>query len=371
MERFGIDKAEAGSLFLLMTLGILAGSLVFGPLVDRYGYKGILLAATALVAISLEGIAFATSMTGLRFAIVAIGFGGGIINGANNALVADISSEERAASLNLLGVSFGVGAVGVPFALSVLTNRYTQSSLVAGVGVLVLLVVIFIALPTFPAPKQPQGFPIADAGRLVRDRVILLIALMLFLESGIEITVGGWTSTFVTEELDVPPRHALMILSLYWMGMMLARLALGYILRRTSPFRALYVCLASAVAGSGLLLTTSSVSVAAVGVFLLGVGFRGDVSNAALIHRRPLFGPLRHRIQSRDRDSTVRRHAASLHRGNSWNARMECGALLPSFPQRCSFWLDCSEFCRAGCANLHQTHDTQQTMALGNASDSG
>ncbi|MGH7650553.1 MAG: MFS transporter, partial [Gemmatimonadaceae bacterium] len=46
MVRFGIDKAAAGALFLLMSFGILAASLVFGPLVDRYGYKGILLAAT-------------------------------------------------------------------------------------------------------------------------------------------------------------------------------------------------------------------------------------------------------------------------------------------------------------------------------------
>jgi fucose permease len=273
MERFGIDKAAAGSLFLLMTLGILGGSLVFGPLVDRYGYKGILLVATALVSLGLEGIAFAASMAGLRFAVVAIGFGGGVINGACNALVADISSAERAANLNLLGVSFGVGAMGVPFALAVLTNRYSQAALVAGVGVLVVVVVVFIAFVAFPAPKQPQGFPIADAGRLVRDRVLLLMALMLFFESGIEITVGGWTSTFVTEELAVPPRDALMILSLYWMGMMLARLALGYILRRTSPFGALYVCLVVALVGSGLLLTTSSIGIAAAGVFMLGVGF--------------------------------------------------------------------------------------------------
>jgi FHS family glucose/mannose:H+ symporter-like MFS transporter len=273
MERFGIDKAEAGSLFLLMTLGILGASLIFGPLVDRYGYKGMLLAATVLVAIGLEGIAFAQSMFALRFAVVVIGFGGGIINGACNALVADISSGERAASLNLLGVSFGVGAMAVPFALGVLINRYSQSAIVAGVGVLVLLVFLFIAFTVFPAPKQPQGFPIADAGRLVRDKLILLMGIMLFLQSGIEITVGGWTSTFVTEELAVPPRSALIMLSLYWMGMMLARLALGYILRYTSPFRALYVCLAIAVAGSALLLTTSNVGVAATGVFMLGAGF--------------------------------------------------------------------------------------------------
>ena len=72
--RFGIDKAQAGSLFLLMTLAILAASLVFGPMVDRYGYKGMLLLATALIALGLEGIAFAGSLAILRVAIVLIGF---------------------------------------------------------------------------------------------------------------------------------------------------------------------------------------------------------------------------------------------------------------------------------------------------------
>src|SRR4029453_6884579 len=76
IERFGIDKAVAGSLFLLMTSGILVGSVVFGPLVDRNGYKGPLLLATALIVLGLEGIAFAPSMMWLRVAIATIGFGG-------------------------------------------------------------------------------------------------------------------------------------------------------------------------------------------------------------------------------------------------------------------------------------------------------
>ena len=273
MTRFGIGKAEAGSLFLLMSLGILASSLVFGPLVDRYGYKGILLVSTLLIAAGLEWIAFASSMTSLRFAVLVIGLGGGVINGGTNALVADISSDGRAANLNLLGVFFGVGAMGVPFALGTLTGRFSETALVAAVGALVLIVVGFLAAAVFPAPKQPQGFPIAAAGKLVRDPLILLMGLMLFLESGMEISVGGWTSTFVSEVLAVPARSALVILSLYWAGMMLARLALGYILRKTSPFIVLYACLAIALLGAALLLTTTSVAVAAIGVFTLGVGF--------------------------------------------------------------------------------------------------
>ena len=68
-------------------------------------------------------------------------------------------------------------------------------------------------------------------------------------------------------------RTALIMLSLYWAGLMLARLVIGTALNRTSPFRILYTCLAIALLGAALLLTTESVAFAAFGVFLLGVGF--------------------------------------------------------------------------------------------------
>ncbi|HZJ00775.1 MAG TPA: MFS transporter [Gemmatimonadaceae bacterium] len=273
IERFGIDKAQAGSLFLLMTFGILAGSLVFGPMVDRYGYKGMLLFAIVLIIAGLEGIALAPSMPILRIAIALIGFGGGIVNGGTNALVADISTEGKGAGLNLLGVFFGIGAVGVPFILATLGARYDSSTLVAAVGVLVLVPFLFIASNPFPAPKHPQGFPIAAAGKLTQDPLLLLMGFMLFLESGMEIMVGGWTSTFVNEVLAVTPRTALIVLSLYWLGMMLARLALGTFLRKVQSIRVLYVCITIGVLASVILLTTGNLIIACFGVFFLGVGF--------------------------------------------------------------------------------------------------
>jgi fucose permease len=273
IERFGIDKAQAGALFLVMTLGILAGSLVFGPMVDRYGYKGILLVAAILIFLGLQGIAFAPSLAILRAAIVLIGFGGGMINGSTNTLVADISSEARGANLNLLGVFFGIGAVGVPFALATFAGQFSQAALTSFVGALVIVPVISFAVTRFPPPKQPQGFPIAAAGGLARDPLLLLMGMMLFLESGLEITVGGWTSTFVHEVLAVSAGKALVVLSLYWLGMMLARLALGTVLKEASHFTVLYVCIAIGLVGSALLLSANSVVAAAIGVFLIGVGF--------------------------------------------------------------------------------------------------
>ncbi len=273
IERFGIDTAVAGSLFLLMTFGILLGSVVFGPIVDRNGYKGMLLLATALIAIGIIGIAFAPSMAWLRVAVAVVGFGGGIINGGTNALVADVSADGRTAGLSLLGVFFGVGAVGVPFVLGSLLGTFSYSAIIAAVGALVAIPFAITAATPFPAPKQPQGFPLAAARRLLGDPVLLLMGLMLFLESGMEITVGGWTATFFRDELRISERRALVYLSLYWFGMMLARLALGSVLKRAAPVRVLLGCIAVGLAGALTLILASDASVAALGVFLLGVGF--------------------------------------------------------------------------------------------------
>ena len=274
IERFGIDTAVAGTLLLLMSFGIMAGSLVFGPLVDRYGYKWLLIASAALILVGLEGIAFASSLGAMRVAVLLIGFGGGVINGAVNALVADISAEgERGAAISLLGVFFGLGAVGVPFVLGMLLGRYSYSAIVAGVGAVVLGAIGFMAATRFPAPKQPQGFPIAEGARLLRDPVLLLFGLILFLESGVELTVGGWTATYFRDELGVTGQRALVFLSLYWLGMMLARLVLGSVLRRTSQVRALLTCVAIALVGSLLVIGARGLAPAVLGVFLLGVGF--------------------------------------------------------------------------------------------------
>ena len=273
IARFGIDKSQAGALFLLLSFGILAGSLVFGPVVDRRGYKGLLIFALAGIGAGLELIAFAPSLGVLRMGVVLIGFAGGIVNGATNALVADISTESRGAGLSLLGVFFGIGAAGVPFALSQLAGRYSHAAIVAATGALMVLPVGLTLLSQFPAAKQEHGTPLADVAQLLRDPVLLTFGFMLFLQSGMEITVGGWTSTFFAEELGVAADRALVYLSLYWVGMMLARLALGTLLRRVRPVPALLTCLGVALCGASLLLLTRSVTVAAAGVFLLGAGF--------------------------------------------------------------------------------------------------
>ena len=61
IDRFDVDMARAGTLFTLQNLGILIGSLVFGPIVDRYGYRAILIVSAIVIFGGIEGIALADS----------------------------------------------------------------------------------------------------------------------------------------------------------------------------------------------------------------------------------------------------------------------------------------------------------------------
>src|SRR5438270_3420737 len=141
--KFNLDNNSIGTLTALLPFGILAGSLIFGPVVDRYGYKSLLILCALLVMAGVEGIAFAKTIGVVQVCIVLIGFGGGILNGATNALVADVSAGQRGAKLSLLGVFFGIGALGMPAILGALSKHYSQESIVAGVGLFVLVPVAY------------------------------------------------------------------------------------------------------------------------------------------------------------------------------------------------------------------------------------
>ena len=99
----GYQKADAGGLFLAMNLAMLIGSLLFGPICDRFGFRMLLLSSTLLVAGAFALLAVAATYRNVLTALLVLGFGGGALNGAINALLNDINPDRRQRALNLLG----------------------------------------------------------------------------------------------------------------------------------------------------------------------------------------------------------------------------------------------------------------------------
>src|SRR5580698_4219361 len=61
-EKFHLDDISSGTLFSILPLGILTGSLLFGPFSDKYGYKILLVVSCLFMSAGFEGIAFAASL---------------------------------------------------------------------------------------------------------------------------------------------------------------------------------------------------------------------------------------------------------------------------------------------------------------------
>ena len=61
-----LNGIAAGTLFSILPFGILTGSLIFGPVCDRYGYKLLLILACIGMFAGFEGIAAPGARAGLR-----------------------------------------------------------------------------------------------------------------------------------------------------------------------------------------------------------------------------------------------------------------------------------------------------------------
>jgi MFS family permease len=268
-----LDELTIGSLAALLPLGILAGSLIFGPVVDRYGYKYLLIICSILIIIGIETIAFTEIFAIIQTAFFLIGFGGGAINGATNALVSDISTESKGAKLSLLGVFFGVGAMGMPAILGFLSKYYSYENVIAVIGIGILFPVVFFFIITFPEPKQKQGLPIKKSVGLIKNTTLLLIGFVLFFESAIEGITNNWITTFLESEIKLSSENALYALSFLVLSLTIGRLILGGLLKKVRSFIVLFGCLGFVFAGTIILMTGHTLSSSILGLILLGIGF--------------------------------------------------------------------------------------------------
>lgn len=270
--RHSLSAVEAGTLFSILPIGVIAGSLLFGPVCDRYGYRVLLATSAVLMFAGLEGLAFTHTSWILTLSVFLTGMGGGAINGATNAVVSDISTTGKGADLSLLGVFFGVGALGMPLLLSVLRKSLDFEAIVAATGFLALAAAILFLFVRFPPAKQAEGISFRQIGMMFKDLTLLLIAFFLFFQSAFEGLINNWTTTYLIERVAAPQSAALMGLSAYVAGMTLTRLLIGSLFRKVPEKGLLYVSFAVTLAALVLFRLSGSVVPAAIGLFLLGVG---------------------------------------------------------------------------------------------------
>ena len=274
IEKFQLDTTVASTLAGLLPLGILLGSVLFGPVIDRFGYKSLIIIASLVTVAGLEMLAWAQTIAVIRFAIFLIGLGGGILNGLTNALVSDISDDKnRASNLSILGVFYTVGAIAIPTLFATLSKTLSYTPIVAGAGVLMVLSVIFYMFVTFPEAKFKQGFPVKKIALMAKEPALLLLSFTLFFQSGLEGISNNWTPTFLEQQASLPSKSAMFALSSIIMGVGAGRILLSLLFTRISKKLLLLSSMLVAATGIYIITLFPTVTVAMIGTFMMGLGF--------------------------------------------------------------------------------------------------
>jgi fucose permease len=280
-ERLHIDLAQQGNLFLLLYLGIFVASVIVGPVIDHIGNKATLIVSSALVAAAMVLFGSAHSLASAALAAILLGMGGGGLNTSTNVLVSDLYGENRGPMLNLLGIFFGIGALCIPLLAASIEGRFSIPQLLLFCAALsVLCAVAYVSL-TFPAPVGlQQGFSLRATLSVAKYPGVMLLAILLFFESGNEACIGGWTSTYANAS-GFSPRTATLILAGFWAALMVSRLLVASVFRATSKTVLVLTSGLLSLLGCGLLLSGHSLLTFGLGVAVIGFTY-GPIFPTAL-----------------------------------------------------------------------------------------
>jgi fucose permease len=259
---FGLPQGALGMVFLASGCGYFLSSFFSGRAVQALGIGLLLATSTALVAASAFGFAVAP----LWFLFVACatvhGLGSGAIDaGLNGYAAAHLSARH----MNWLHACYCLGAMLGPLLMTLVlttTELYWPGYVIIG-GILLSLAFLF----AWTRPLWGQATWAA-----LRQRTVLVHMAVFFLYTGLEVTVGQWGFTVLTEHRGVETATAGIWVSVYWGSIGVGRVLFGLIVERLGIDRTLRGCLFAAALGALLIAVPAPVEFFFTGMVLIGLG---------------------------------------------------------------------------------------------------
>ncbi len=264
----------ATSLPSIMSIGIIVGALIFGPIVSRFGYKTPLILGQIILLCGIFGLSNYVEITMLQISILLVGLGGGVLNGITNAIVADIYPDniQRARHLSILGASYCIGALGWTL-LMVLIENYKIPLTVVSIC-MALFAIYYIIIP-FPKVIKRESKTSNSSGiinKIFTSPLFYLFTLILFLQSGLEGISGSFTPHYLTLN-TIEIGAATFSLTMFTIGMLIGRIILAWLMKRISDILVLGIYLTIAFIGAMLIyLLPENIIASYTAMSLIGFG---------------------------------------------------------------------------------------------------
>ncbi|MFZ4719593.1 MAG: MFS transporter [Ilumatobacteraceae bacterium] len=251
-DRMGTDDAGIAWVFVGGSLGYIVGSTFAGRLLD-HGQGHRWWAGAMLVSVgSILLIAAAPDLPLLVLAFVVSGLASGLGDVSGNTLVMWSRPQGAGALLNALHLCFAIGALAAP----VVVNRsihWFDSLWGVAIPASVLALVGATILLRNPSPRRTR-MDVVERSRAggARSMQVVLISLFFFAYVGFETGFVGWIHTYVEQIGYGDAVTATGVVTIFWLGFTLGRVAAIGIARRVSPGWIVASSMAVSVAASVL-----------------------------------------------------------------------------------------------------------------------
>lgn len=277
-QRTGIDHAELGRLLLVLGLGAFAGMRIGGWLTDRFGARAVTPVAGVLCSSAVVLPGLATEAWALAAALLAFGFGNGVLDMAMNGHAVVVEREYARPVMLAFHATWSLGGVAAALVgartLSWELSPATTLGVVAVVGVVVSLVTapaLSYGATTIPdadeAPRTKKKVP-------ARIWVMAALAFMVMLSEGV---ANDWSVLHLQDVLDAEPQIAALAYGAFATTMTVGRLLADRVTARIWPMAVLRW--GAVVAAAGLAIVTFSpwIGLAIAGWAVAGIGLSGTV----------------------------------------------------------------------------------------------
>ncbi|KIM36781.1 hypothetical protein M413DRAFT_20429 [Hebeloma cylindrosporum] len=237
-EFYDVGYATVSWIFVFGCTGIVFGALMNMPLTDKLGFGKMLVLGTffQILAFTMQSFAPAFPIFVASFAIGGIGMA--VQDAHANGFIALVRNNAET-KMGFLHAAYGAGALAAPLSATQFSQMTHWSfhylvSLSLSIINMVVLAIVFrfkeqdecLAQGGEIIPNKPENFAEEGKyGQLMRLKATHLLALFLLVYIGVEVTIGGWTVTFMMVVRGGGPSSGY-IASGFFGGLTLGRLVL-------------------------------------------------------------------------------------------------------------------------------------------------
>lgn len=219
----GLDLARSGLLASVLSLGIGAGMLAAGPLVDRLPRRPLFAGSTLVAGLALVAVEAELSFARLLAHVALVGFAGGVYDVLLNVVAVQRWGASAARPVTLLHSAATAGAVAGPLIVIGLSRVGDWTAGFRATGAAYLLFTLWaMAVPLEPPVRHAARRP---RGRL-RSPALVGLLVVAFAYLGVETAVTIFAVPYASDGLGLAADRGRAAISAFWLGLLLGRLAL-------------------------------------------------------------------------------------------------------------------------------------------------